>query len=195
MRYIELKKLKEKLYFTASDLAATLAIKPESAKVLCSRYVKNGLFIRLKNNFYVIEDNYSTASRDYSFRLANFLQVPSYISFMTALSLYEVTSQVQRNFFESASLKRSRQFKTEGRAFSFYKLKKPYYFGFIKKNDIFIATKEKAFLDALYLYSFGKYKIDFSSLDLEKLDKERLKMLLKTFPRKTKNIVKKLCRI
>lgn len=195
MNYPKLKKLKEKLYFTIKDLVDILNIKPESARVLCSRYTKDGLFVRLKNNFYVLEENYSNASRDYFLKISNFLQVPSYISFMNALSIYEITTQVQRNFFESASLKRTLKLKTNGVQFSFYKLKKEYYFDFIKKNDIFIATKEKAFIDSVYLYSFGKYKVDFSSLSLDKLDKTRVSMLLKAFPKKTKNIVKKLCKI
>lgn len=195
MNYLKLQKLKSKLYFTIEDMADILNIKPESARVLASRYVKGGIFLRLKNNLYVLEQNWDASSRDYFLRISNFLQVPSYISFMSALSIYEVTTQVQRNFFESASLKRSRRFEVRGAVFNFYKLKKEYYFGFVKKEDIFIATKEKAFIDALYLYSFGKYRIDFDSLDLDKLDKAKVKNLLKAFPRKTSNIAKRLCKI
>lgn len=195
MNYSKLQELKGKLYFTAQDMADLLKIKPASAKVLCSRYVKNGLFIRLKKNFYALENSWENASQDYSLKIANILQVPSYISFMTALALYDITTQVQRDFFESASLKRSRKFEIGKKEFNFYKLKKLYYFDFIKKDDIFIATKEKAFVDSVYLYSFGKYKIDFSSLDLDKLDKNKINRIARTFPPKTKKIIKRLCKI
>jgi predicted transcriptional regulator of viral defense system len=164
-------------------------------RVLCTRYIRNGFFIRLKKNFYVLTERWENFSKEDFLKISNFLQVPSYISFLTALSLYEVTTQVQRDYFESVSLKRSVRFNIEGVTFSFYKLKKKYYFDFIKKDDIFIATKEKAFIDSVYLYSFGKYKIDFSSLDLDKLDKNKIKKILKLYPQKTKNIVRKICGI
>lgn len=195
MKFKEIQKLSTKLFFGVEDVARALNIKPESSRVLCSRYVKEGIFIRLKNNFYVLAQNWAPASREYFLRLANFLQVPSYVSFMSALSFYEVSTQVQRGFFESASLKRSRKFNIQGTAFVFYKLQKRLYFDFTKKQDIFIASKEKAFIDAAYLYSFGKYSLDRASLDLTKLDTHRVKEDLKPFPQKTKNIVTRLCRI
>lgn len=195
MNYLELRKLKEKFYFSVEDLEDLLKIKRESARVLCSRYTKNGFFVRLKRNFYVLNENWENFGREDLLKIANLLQIPSYISFMTALSVYEVTTQVPRDFLESASLKRSIKTDTKGVIFNYYKLKKQYYFGFIKKDNLFLATKEKAFVDAIYLYSFGKYKFDLASLDLDKLDKSKLKEVLKVFPQKTKTIVKKLCRI
>lgn len=99
------------------------------------------------------------------------------------------------SFFENSALKRSRKFNINGKRFNFYKLKKNYYFGFIKKGDIFIATKEKAFIDAMYLYSFGKYKLDISSLDMNKLDKGKLKQLARVFPKKTKKVLGEICKI
>lgn len=195
MEYQDLRKLKERLYFGIMDLADLLKIKPESARVLCSRYVKKGIFIRLKNNFYILEQKWDSLSREDFLRLANFLQIPSYISFMTALWIYEITTQVPRNFFESASLKRSRRFEARGIVFNYYKLKKECYFDFTKWGNIFIATKEKAFIDSVYLYSFGKYKLDFSSLDLDKLDKKRIKKLISKFPEKTKSALERICKI
>jgi hypothetical protein len=79
--------------------------------------------------------------------------------------------------------------------FKYYRLQKKYYFDFEKINGLFIASKEKAFIDAVYLYSFGKYNLDKSSLDLNKLNKIKIKKLIKAYPEKTKNIVRKLCRI
>ncbi len=195
MRYPELKKLKEKLYFTVEDLQEFLGITTGSARNLCSRYSQKGLFVRLKKNLYVLSDSWENFSQKDFLKVSNFLQVPSYISFMTALSLYEVTTQVQRDYLESASLKRSVRFNIKSVDFNFYKLKKKYYFDFTKSNDIFIASKEKAFIDSVYLYSFGKYKIDFSSLALDKLDKNRIKKILDIYPQKTKNIIGKKCRI
>ena len=195
MRYSELLKLKDKFYFGVDDLQELFKIKHGSARVLCSRYVKKGFFVRLKKNFYVLNETWENFNEDSLLKIANILQVPSYVSFMTALSVYGLTSQVQKDFLESASLKRSQKNNIKGTAFNYYKLKKQHYSGFIKKDGIFIATKEKAFIDAVYLYSFGKYKFDFNSIDMEKLNKNKLKEIIKKYPERTKNVLKKLCRI
>ncbi|MBA7481135.1 hypothetical protein ES707_16605 [subsurface metagenome] len=195
MRYLKLRRLKKNLYFTVEDVASILNIKQSSARVMCSRYAKNGFFIRLKNNFYILSENWDKFSREYFLRISNYLQVPSYISYMTALMKYGVTTQVQQNFFESCSLKRTKVFNVKGIEFKYYKIRKDYYFGFERKDNIFLATKEKAFIDALYLYCFGKYRIDFSSLDLNKLDKKKIIEIIGVFPSRTRKIVRKICKI
>jgi predicted transcriptional regulator of viral defense system len=195
MKYPELRKLREVDYFTTDDVAKLLNIKTSSATVLCWRYTKKGLFIRLKKNFYVLKERWQKNSNPDLYRISNILQVPSYISMMTALSFYEVTTQVQRNFFEATGIRKTVEYDIEGISFKFYKIKRTLYFDFLKKDDFFIATKEKAFLDAIYLYSFGKYTLDFDSIDLKKIDFERLTTLLHRFPEKTKKIVKRICKI
>lgn len=196
MRYAEISsKLSDRLYFTTEDLQEQLGIKPGSARVLCTRYAKRGIFVRLKKNLYTLNERWNRLSNEDYLRISNLLQVPSYISLMTALCFYDITTQVQRDYFESVSLKRSAGFNIKGAAFNYHKLKKQYYFDFVKKGDIFVATKEKAFIDAVYLYSFGKYKLDFSSLDTDRLDKNRLKDLLRAYPGRTRDIALGLCRI
>ncbi|MFA5272038.1 MAG: hypothetical protein WC412_06865 [Candidatus Omnitrophota bacterium] len=195
MNYLKLQKLRVKPFFTVEDVATLLSEKEGSARVLCSRYMKEGLFIRLKNNFYLLSEAWRNIDQEELFQISNFLQVPSYVSFMTALSYYGITTQVQNNFFESVSLKRTKKINVDGKSFYFYKLNKKLYSGFIKKDNFFIATKEKAFLDMVYLFSFGKYKIDFSSLDIRKLDNKKIKSLLKAYPSKTKKIIERICKI
>jgi len=195
MEYQKLRSLRKLIFFRIEDLVNLFGVRPESAHVLCARYVKDGLFVRIKNNFYVLEESWERLLAGDFFKISNYLQVPSYISFMTALSYYEISTQVQRDFFESASLKRSAKFSARGVDFNFYKLKKKYYFGFIKKNDLFIATPEKALVDSIYLDSFGKYSVDASSLDLRKIDKDKVKQIIKVFPSRTKEAAAKICGI
>lgn len=149
--------------------------------------------MRLKRNAYTLEENWNQFSQADFFKIANFLQVPSYISLLTALAYHDVSTQVQQGFYESISLKRTARFDIQETHFSFYKIKRPLYFGFQRTEQGFLATPEKAFADALYLYSFGKYKLDFSALDLAKLNKKILKETLKSFPVRTKRLAKKLC--
>lgn len=195
MRYLELRALTDRLYFTSRDVADLLGIKHTSAVVLCARYVEKGIFIRIKKDLYILKERWQKNSLRDFYRISNILQVPSYISLMTALSFYEITTQVQRGFFESVCIKRTARLEIEGINFNFYKIKRELYFDFIKKEDFFIATGEKAFLDAVYLYSFGKYTFDTDSIDLSKLDMKKLKKLLKIFPEKTIKVIEKICRI
>lgn len=190
-----LQELSRKIYFTVEDVAQSFGLKPTSARVFCSRYVRQGLFVRLKNNFYTTAWKWENLSRPDLFKIANVLQVPSYISLMTALAYYEVTTQVQNNYFESVCLKRSVTYNVKETVFNYIKLQSRFYGDFVKLDSIFVATREKAFLDAVYLYSFGKYKFDFDSLDLKKLDLKKLSSRLKKYPQKTKDIVKRLCGI
>ncbi len=191
MNYQIFEQLNKKIFFTIQDVSNILRVKESSARVICSRYYNKGFFVRLKKNFYITSQKWQILEISDFFKLSNLLQVPSYISLMTALCYYGITTQVQRNFFESICVKRTVDFDMQGVLFNYYKINENYYFGWVKENNIFIALKEKAFLDTIYLYSFGKYSIDFSSLDLNKLDKEIIKDMLKKYPEKTKRIVKR----
>ncbi|HPE07859.1 MAG TPA: hypothetical protein P5347_09005 [Smithellaceae bacterium] len=191
----KLQELSRKDYFTVEDVAQAFGIQPASARVLCSRYVRQELLVRLKNNFYSTVWRWENFSRHDLFKIANILQVPSYISLMTALTFYDVSTQAQKNYLESMCLKRSVTYAVKETAFHYIKLQKQFYGDFVKSNGVFIATKEKAFLDAAYLYSFGKYKFDVASLDLKKMDFMKLEKQMKGYPQKTKDTVKRLCGI
>lgn len=185
MNYNKLKKIKQ-LYFTYQDIAKILSISEDSARVLCARYVKQKYLIRLKRNFYLLKEKWDNITMDQRFELSNLLQVPSYISLMTALSFYEYTTQVQQKFIESVSLYRTFTKEVEGVIFNYCKIKDKYYFNFIKKDNIFIASPEKALIDSLYLQYLGKYNLDLSSIDLEKINKRNYKNILEKYPSKFK---------
>jgi len=185
MRYNDIKKIK-KLYFNYQDVAKILSISEDSARVLCSRYVKQKYLIRLKRNFYILKERWDNIAPNQRLELANILQVPSYISLMTALSFYEYTTQVQQKFIESISLYRTFTKDIEGVVFNYSRIKRDYYFGFSKKNNIFIASPEKAFIDSLYLNYLGKYNLDLSSLNLDKIDRKSCENILKRYPPKFK---------
>lgn len=185
MKYNDVKKI-NKLYFTYQDVAKILSISEDSARVLCTRYVKQKYLIRLKRNFYILKERWDIITLNKRLELANILQVPSYISLVTALSFYEYTTQVQQNFIESISLYRTFTKDIEGVVFNYSKIKNDFYFGFSKKDNIFIASPEKAFIDSLYLNYLGKYNLDLSPLNLEKIDKKGCENILKKYPPKFK---------
>ena len=180
-----------KFYFGYEDIAKALGISTDSAKVTASRYAKQGILVRVKRNIYVLSDVWKAAGREEKFMLANLGQVPSYISLMSALDYYEITTQVQRDLFESAAIKRTKEIGINGSIFKYVKINSAYYFGFKKEKDFFIATPEKALVDAFYLMSYGRYALDISALSREKIDQEEICLISKVFPLKTRSMLKK----
>lgn len=194
MIYPLLRSLGDKPFFSVEDVADLLGITSSSASVLCSRYVRKGLVIRLKRNAYLLAERWDHLRRDDFFTLANFLQIPSYISFLSALVYYEMTTQVPRMVWESASLKRSKLVAAHGVEFRYYKIATHLYRGFRKEGGFFIAEREKAFLDSIYLSSFGRYSLDIPALDLGKLERKGLEKWLGYYPERTQRLAVELCK-
>jgi predicted transcriptional regulator of viral defense system len=192
MSYYQLLKI-QKPFFSLDDVAYTLGIQPGSAAVLCSRYVQKGLLVRLKRGLYARTEQLRNYGQQDLFRLANFLQVPSYISLTTALSYHGLTTQVQRGFFESISLKRTRKFEVGQFTFIYSKISLDLYKGFERVEDVFIALPEKALLDSLYLASLGRYSLDTSALDLTKVNGEVLENLSSLFPSRVRTFMENCC--
>jgi|TARA_B100000315_G_C14590599_1_gene595526 predicted transcriptional regulator of viral defense system len=187
MKYKNLKEI-EKLLFSADDVASAMAIKPESAHVLCSRYVSGGYLTRAKRNLYILNENWDHLSEEDFFQIANRLQVPSYVSFSTALSYYGLTTQLRQGIIESVVTKRSYRKNIKKLEFIFYRFPLKYYSGFVREDGIFIASPEKALADALYLTSLGRYGLDFSALEFSKFNLSEIERNLKLFPDRTKEL-------
>ena len=180
------------LMFSVKDIAELLNIRESSARVTAHRYVHQGYLVRLKRDTYALTERWERAGEAEIYESANRLQVPSYVSFTTALSFYEITTQVQRGFFESAAMARTKEIEAGERHFRYLKLQNKLYFGFIKRESFFIATPEKAFLDSLYLMSLSRYRLDISALSLDKLDRNKCGSLSKQFPSPTQALLRKL---
>lgn len=193
MKIRNLAKIK-KLYFSARDIVDAFGISYDSAKVTCSRYANKGHIVRVKRNFYISRSRWSNMSDKDRLSVANILQVPSYISLTTALGYYEITTQVQRDFTESVSVKKTKRFDIEGVIFNFSKIKKQYFNNFIKHDNVFIATREKAFVDAIYLMAFNMYRLDLKAIDYKKLDFEKIGSILTQYPDRVKRLWDKICK-
>lgn len=175
---------KSGLFLSIDDIAAALSISRESAKVTASRYVKKGKLYRLKKDFYIIPSKINTLKEEELFRIANFLQIPSYISLLSALSFYNISTQQQRNFVESVSLKRKSYIEVKNFTFTYTLIKRSMYEGFESfggRADFFIAKPDKALADIIYLSSMGRYNCDYEAVDFKKINKKNIaKYLLKS---------------
>lgn len=190
MRIGELSSI-NRLYFGYEDIARALKIAPASAKVSASRYMRIGLLARIKRNVYVLRERWQAANREERFALANLGQAPSYISLMTALDYHEITTQLQRGIIESVAVKRTKEISLYGTIFRYTKISRTLYFGFIRHQDFFIAVPEKAFLDAVYLMSVGRYALDLTAIDGRKLNRKEIRLMGRKYPQKTRKMLEK----
>jgi len=190
MNYTKIKLL-SKLYFSYRDISRVFGISAGSGRVAATRLVKSGELTRVKRDFYILSQRWESSSLEDRFILANLLQVPSYISLMTALSYYEITTQVQRDFIESVGYYRTKLVEVKESSFNYSKINRKLYFGFAKIKGFFIASPEKAFLDAFYLKSLKKYNFDLTSVDADKLDMKRIKLMSGKYPLLTRKLLLK----
>jgi len=189
MDLIKLRNIK-KFYFGYEELARTLDITEASARVTASRYVKMGLLMRIKRNLYMRRESWDTATKEDKFIIANLGETPSYISLMTALDYYNITTQLQRDFFESIAVQRTKVIGVEETVFRYSKISPSLYFGIERKNGFFIASPEKALLDAVYLSSYGRYALDLPSIDSKKLNRLDIEKLSRSYPQRTKELLR-----
>jgi predicted transcriptional regulator of viral defense system len=189
MDLIKLRNIK-KSYFGYEELARTLGISTASARVTASRYVKMGALMRIKRNLYVRSESWDTATKEDKFIIASLGETPSYISLMTALDYYGITTQMQRDFFESVAVQRTKTISVRGTVFRYSKISSDLYFGFEKKDGFFIATPEKALLDAVYLISYGRYALDLPSIDPEKINRLEMEKLSRSYPGRTQKLLR-----
>ena len=188
MRSFDLNKI-DKTYFGYEDISRALGISLESAKVSACRYAGQGVLIRIKRNIYVLREKWKTLDRIEKYQIANLIQVPSYISLMSAMDYYQITTQIQQDFIESIALKRTKEIEIDKNTFRYSKIKQELYFGFVKEKGFFVATPGKAFLDAIYLMSLGRYNFDLSSIDISKLNGKNLQKMILKVPSKIRKVI------
>lgn len=192
MKAIKLNEIQE-LYFSTADIGTVLNISLASARVAASRYAKQKIIIRLKRDLYMLASRIESLKDNERFRIANMIQTPSYISLTSALSYHGVTTQQQQNFIESIALKRTKLVSVNSLTFSYTRIKEGLYDGFDLRDDFFIASAEKALVDALYLTSIGRYSCDFYAINFRRIEKKQVMEYIKRTNRITKNFWKRLC--
>lgn len=102
--------------------------------------------IRVRRGIYAKDKNYNR------FELATRIYTPSYISFETVLTRAGINFQYYNNIFLVSYL--SREIKVDEQKISFVKMKDYVLsstMGIEYDNDVAIATKERAFLDRIYV--------------------------------------------
>lgn len=147
-------------------------VKKRAAQAFLSYNVKKGAILRLKAGLFTLSKNIPN-----ELVIANRLYFPSYISLDTALSYYHLIPETVYAV-TSVTTKSTREFEALGRLFSYRRIKKEAFTGYIletvRGDRVYIASPEKAVADFLYFVYLGKREYN-DRLKLGKIDFERLK--------------------
>jgi len=152
-----------KTVFSISDISMLWGSQSSAAMyVRLNNYVKVGKLIRVHHGIYAKDKNYDR------FELATHIYTPSYISFETVLTRTGVTFQYYKTIFVATYVKRELEVDDEN--ISFLRMK-DYVLtdttGIEHVNNVPVATKERAFLDRIYLNK----DYHFDNLDVLDWDK------------------------
>jgi len=110
------------------------------------RYVRAGKLIRLRRGFYAKDTNYD------HFELATRIYTPSYISFETVLTRAGINFQKYDSIFVASYV--TRDIEADGQKISYIRMKNYVLSntaGIEHQNGVAVATKERAFLDRIYV--------------------------------------------
>lgn len=153
-----------KTVFTSRDIAILWQDPGTSAtRVRISYYVKKGDLIRLRKGLYA-------KSKDYNkLELATRIFTPAYVSFETVLAKEGLIFQIYQPIFVASYT--TRKIDIDNQEYSFKTIKNSILtnsLGVENNNEISIASKERAFLDTLYVNN-NYYFDNLRSLDWKKV--------------------------
>ena len=168
--------------FTPREFCDIFDISRQTGSIFISRNLKSGLFIKLRNNFYMLKDSSPSL-----YSIANKLYQPSYISLESALSHYGIIPEVVYTI-TSVTTKPTREFKTPRSVFSYQRVKKSIFSGYspvsIEGSVVLLAEPEKALADYLYFVDLKKSSLN-DRLKLKGIHKEKLLSFIRLFNRKS----------
>lgn len=192
-----------KYYISGTDLKVILPGTDHSRKAIIKRAVHEGYLVRLKRDYYII-NNIANKPSINEFELAQLIYGPSYISFESALS-YHGWIPEKVTVICSATIKQTKTFNTPIATFSFEKIpNKVFSLGVTqikeKKSNYFMANPWKAIADMIYCREkrwdtitdlMGDLRIEVTSIEESSLG--LLQQLSNEYPHKpTRQVLKKI---
>lgn len=161
----------EKTVFSFKDIVLLWQTEATTAtRVRLNYYVKMGELIRIRKGLYAKDKNYDRIE------LASRIFTPSYVSFETVLAKEGLIFQYYSYITVASYI--TRKLNIDNQEYSFKKIKNPILLnsiGVTNKNGVSIASKERAFLDTLYIYN--NYHFD----NLRSLNWDKVFQILKIF--------------
>lgn len=166
--------------FTPQQFKGVFNVSLKRTTNFISTNLDSGLFVKLRNNFYIIKDS----RPDYYF-IANTLYRPSYVSLETALSYYKIIPEVVYAT-TSITTKAPREFSTPLGNFTYQHIKTGAFTGYrlqeIDRHQALFADPEKAVADYLYFVDLKKVSLN-DRLKLKNISQPKLIAYGKLFKR------------
>lgn len=174
-----------KNFFSLKDLRKIFPAE-SNLRVSVKRMQDAGVIFQIAHGYYTLNQENLDVEK-----LAAQLYYPSYISFESALSKYDVMNQGLYGL-TLATTRHSKKISLAGVDCEFSQLKPALFFGFNLVNGIYLANAEKAFLDLIYMCCLGKRRINLSGLELSILDKDLLAEYSAAYPNNVKKLISTL---
>jgi len=172
--YLDVLLRSSKTVFSTKDVALLWGEESENAaRVRLNQYAKTGKLIRVRRGIYTKDKNYDR------FELATRIYTPSYISFETVLTRAGINFQHYTNIFVASYV--TREIDVDSQKITLVRMK-----DYVLSNTIgiehaagySIATKERAFLDRIYITK------DYHFDHLDVLDWDKVFEILPTYHNK-----------
>ncbi|OGT07792.1 MAG: hypothetical protein A2V89_03980 [Gammaproteobacteria bacterium RBG_16_37_9] len=136
----------KKTVFSFKDIALLWGDSGSAVRVRVSYYVKNGQLYPIRRGFYAKDKNYN------KIEMATKIFTPAYVSFETVLAREGIIFQYYSQIFVASYL--TRDITCDGQIYSYKKIKDLVLtdgVGITNNGECSIATKERAFLDTIYI--------------------------------------------
>jgi len=167
--------------FSPFDLQKYFRVSQNTANLFINRNIKQGNILKLRRGLYIF-----AGERVSEVLMANRVYEPSYVSFEYALMFYNIIPETVYAV-TSATSRLTREFIINNISYSYHRIKRRAFTGYIKKDfygqEAFIAEPEKALADYLYFIAIGQ-KVLNDRLDLKEINKKKLIQYAKLFKRK-----------
>ncbi len=170
-----------KTVFRAKDLQILWQENSKNTVAASKRMVAKKLILKLTKGYYAIRQDYNI------YELANLIVSPSYVSFNSALLFWGACFQVSNAVQSVARLNHERLI--GNKTYKYQAMKKDLFFyseGIDSKNNVSVASPERALLDSFY-FGFAA-NVD----NWEKINKTYLKKLAEKYPLSVQEKVKNL---
>lgn len=171
----------EKVFFTSRDISVLLDIKSTRTREnIITKLLEAKILTQLEKGKYFL-----TSAKPNDFKISQYIYSPSYVSLESALNVYGVLSQFP---FEitAVTLKKPTSKFINGKTYTYSRLKKSLFTGYIKKDDYLMASAEKALFDYLYMACKSLRSESYlNEMDFSKIDKKVLLEYLQTTSKST----------
>ncbi len=144
-----------------------------SLSVSLSRLNNKKTVKRICRGFYANPFNTPTLEE-----ISNQIYQPSYVSLESALHSWGILSQIPY-VLTCVTTHLPRTFNTSFGSIEYRQIKKGFFWGFLNRQNYFIAEPEKALLDYLYLRKDRYVGLDSSDLDFSEINHKKLKFYAK----------------